>query len=367
MEIIPTSWDELDWDNIDPWDKRYYLSLHSAIMERAYRMRLTPVIDNCPFTQRTTARWYSYSYFLRDLRDYGDTSRFDFWSYYREEGCLYLLRLFLNLLDRMYQLEWRYSSGSSPMYSYKYGYFPALESYKPQQVNRFDKDRFFKSENYVDIYNYPTWGQPIDEHTVIWLRTMKNAIQSLRYIELNGCTFKKWDKGYSLKYPKESIGGQYVYYTLEDVAAIAAANMVSRGAEVDAHGYDEDSAFIWADYRMGRENPALQHRVEIQERDIRWQNRLQYPVDVYAKIYEYRNPLNATNPYLHYHNFGTDFANCEIRFLQTVQPGDYIDGILDGVSVLPVGVPLPEPTKNMYYSLGIKLLGDVGDYFNFKS
>ena len=359
MEIIPTSWDELDWDNIDPWDRRYYLSLHSAMMERAYRMRLTPVIDNCPFTQKTSSTWFHS--FLPDIRNYGDASRFDFWSYYRAEGCLYLLQLFLILIGKMY----RYLR---PYVSDKYGYFPELESYKPHQANNFDKDRFFKTTEFIDIYNYPTWGQPIDEHTVIWLQAMKRAIQALRYIELNGCTFTKWDKGVSIKYPKESIGGgQYEYYTIEDVATIAANNMRSRGAEVEAYGYDDDSAFIWADYRMGRENPAYQHRVEIQARDIRWKNRLQYPVDVYAKIYEYRNPLNATNPYLHYHDFGTDFENGEIRFLQTVQPGEEIDGILDGVSVLPLGVPLPEPTENMYYSIGIKLLGDAGDYFNFKS
>ena len=366
MEIIPTSWDELDWDNIDPWDKRYYLSLHSSMMERAYQMRLTPVIDNCPFTQRTTSRWYYY--FLQGVRYYSDTSRFDFWSYYRADGCLYLLRLFLNLIGQMYQLEWRYSNWSSPHYSYKYGYFPDLNTYKPRQTNNFDKDRYFKTAELVDIYNYPTWGQPIDEHTVIWLKAMKRAIQALRYIELNGCTFTKWDKGVSIKYPKESIGGgQYEYYTLEDVATIAANNMGSRGAEVEAYGYDDDSAFIWADYRMGRENPAYKHRVEIQARDIRWKNRLQYPVDVYAKIYEYRNPLKTTNQKLHYQDYGTGFENGEIRFLQTVQPGEEIDGILDGVSVLPLGVPLPEPTEHMYYSLGIKLLGDAGDYFNFKS
>ena len=264
MEIIPTSWDELDWDNIDPWDKRYYLSLHSSMMERAYQMRLTPVIDNCPFTQRTTSRWYYY--FLQGVRYYSDTSRFDFWSYYRADGCLYLLRLFLNLIGQMYQLEWRYSNWSSPHYSYKYGYFPDLNTYKPRQTNNFDKDRYFKTAELVDIYNYPTWGQPIDEHTVIWLKAMKRAIQALRYIELNGCTFTKWDKGVSIKYPKESIGGgQYEYYTLEDVATIAANNMGSRAFEVDAYGYDDDSAFIWADYRMGRDNPAYQHRVEIQE------------------------------------------------------------------------------------------------------
>ena len=43
MEIIPTSWDELDWDNIDPWDKRYYLSLHSAMMEAG----ISDEIDTC--------------------------------------------------------------------------------------------------------------------------------------------------------------------------------------------------------------------------------------------------------------------------------------------------------------------------------
>ena len=363
MEIIPTAWDELDWDNIDPWDKRYYLSLHSAMMERAYRMRLTPVIDNCPFGQRTTARWSST--FLRGIRDYSDTSRFDFWSYYRAEGCLYLFQLLQNLIGQMYQLEWRYDNWSSPYYSNKYGYFPYLDSYKPLQTNNFDI--IIKSENYVDVYNYPTWGQPIDEHTVIWLQSMKRAIQALRYIELNGCTFSKWDKGEFSRYPKELIGGKYEYYTIEDVAAIVANNMFSRGGGVDAYGYDDDSAFIWADYRMGRDDPAYQHRVEIQARDIRWKNRLRFPVDVYIKIYEYRNPLNELGTNKIYHDFGTDFKNGEIRFLQTVQPGEEIDGILDGVSVLPLGVPLPEPTINMYYSLGIKLLGDAGDYFNFKS
>jgi hypothetical protein len=364
VEIIPTSWDALDWDDINPWDRRYYLSLHSAMQERAYRMRLTPVIDNWLGGRQTTARWRSP--FLQGVRNYGDTSRFDFFSSYRAEGCLYLFQLLLNLIGQMYQLEWRYDNWSSPYYSYKYGYFPDLESYKPHQINNFDI--LIKSENYVDIFNYPTWGQPIDEHTVIWLQAMKRAIQSLRYIEINGCTFTKWDRGYATRYPKVSIGGgRYEYYTLEDVATIAANNMISRAFEVDAHGYDEDSAFIWADYRMGRDNPAYQHRVEIQARDIRWKNCLRYPVDVYAKIYEYRNPLNELGTNKIYHDFGTDFENGEIRFLQTVQPGEEIDGILDGVSVLPLGVPLPEPTENMYYSIGIKLLGDVGDYFNFKS
>ena len=162
---------------------------------------------------------------------------------------------------------------------------------------------------------------------------MKKAIQALRFIEINGCTFTKWDKGYAAKYPKVSIGGgQYEYYTLEDVATIAANNMGSRGVEVDAYGYDDDSAFIWADYYMGRENPALQHRVEIQARDIRWRNGLQFPVDVYAKIYEYRNPLNELGTNKIYHDYGTGFINGEIRFLQTVQPGEEIDGILGDVS-----------------------------------
>ena len=92
MEITPTSWDDLDWDDINPWDRRYYLSLHSAMIERAYRMRLTPVVDNWLGGRRTTSRWRPS--FLQNIRNYGDTSRFDFWSDYRAEGCLYLFRLF---------------------------------------------------------------------------------------------------------------------------------------------------------------------------------------------------------------------------------------------------------------------------------
>ena len=108
---------------------------------------------------------------------------------------------------------------------------------------------------------------------------------------------------------------------------------------------------------MGRDNPAYQHRVEIQARDIRWKNRLRYPVDVYAKIYEYRNPLNELGTNKIYHDFGTDFENGEIRFLQTVQPGEEIDGILDGVSVLPVRCTIARTNNKYVLQLGIKLLG----------
>ena len=359
MEIMPTSWDDLDWDNINPWDRRYYLSLNAAMMERYYIMWLTPPLITNTYNTNTYCN-RNPDVITNGIRNYCLRRYFDFYSYHNSEGCKILIYLFQKLLGQYYYHNLWYGSGVSTA-DYKYGYFPDLDNYKVRSSNHFDISDFY-GEDFIDIFKYPHDGSNIDsDRTKIWLKKMKEAIQKLRYVEINGCNFYTWLFGSASEY-------NYAYgesHTLAEVAALAEADITDK-ADAESHWFNDDSAFISARYKAAADTGPSLHSVSFEKRDIRWKNRLQFPVDVYAVIYDYKNPLNELGTNKMYHDYGTGFVNGEIRFLQTVQPGNEIGHFFDSVSMIP-DVAMPAPNQELYYSIGIKLLADAGDYFNFKS
>lgn len=356
---LPTSWADLDWDIIDPWDRRYYLSLNAAMTERYYIMWLTPPLSTNTYNTNTYC-YYNHDIITRTngIRNYCLRRYFDFYAYHNSDGCARLLSFFKLMLEAFYRHNLWYGTGVGT-WDYKYGYFPTLQDYKIGSSNRFEIEDFY-GEDYIDIFKYPYDGVNIDsERTKNWLKKMKEAIQQLRYIEINGSNFYTWLFG--------SASESQSSYTLAEVAALAEANITDK-ADAESHWFNDDSAFISARYKAGIPPWSNSfHTVSFEKRDIRWQNRLQFPVDVYAVVYDYKNPLNELGTNKIYHDFGTGFVNGEIRFLRTVQPGDEIGHFFDAVSMIPDGVAMPDPNQELYYSIGIKLIADAGPYFNFKS
>lgn len=348
---LPTSWDDLDWDDINPWDRRYYLSLNAAMMERYYIMWLTPPLITNTYNTNTYCN-RNPDIINNGIRNYCLRQYFDFYSYHNSDGCARLLSFFKLLLESFYYHIFVSSA------DYKYGYFPTLQDYKVRSSNHFEIEDFY-GEDFIDIFKSPYDGCNIDsERTKKWLKKMKEAIQQLRYIEINGSNFCIWLFG--------SASESQSSYTLAEVADLAEANITDK-ADAESHWYNDDSAFMSARYKAGIPPWSNSfHTVSFEKRDTRWQNRLQFPVDVYAVVYDYKNPLNELGTNKIYHDFGTGYTNGEIRFLQTVQPGGEIGHFFDEISMIP-DVAMPDPNQELYYSIGIKLLGDAGDYFNFKS
>ncbi|MFA6805229.1 MAG: hypothetical protein WCR17_04560 [Candidatus Methanomethylophilaceae archaeon] len=356
MALMPTSWDDLDWDDINPWDRRYYLSLNAALTERYYIMWLTPPLATNTYNTNTYCN-RNPAVINNGIRNYCLRQYFDFYSFHNSEGCKRLLSFFQKLLGQYYYHNFWPGYGVSTA-DYKYGYFPTLQDYKVRSSNHFEIEDFY-GEDFIDIFKSPYDGANIDsDRTINWLKKMKEAIQQLRYIEINGSNFFTWLYG--------SASERNDSATLAEVADLAYANITDK-ADAESHWYNDDSAFISAQYKAAVDPWAYTlHSVSFEMRDIRWVNRLQYPVDVYAAIYDYKNPLNGLGTNKIYHDFGTGFVNGEIRFLQTVQPGAEIGHFFDSISVIP-DAPMPASGQELSYSIGIKLIADAGPYFNFKS
>ena len=352
MEL--TGWDSLDWDNIDPTDKRYYLCLHLAMQERIYCMYPTAPLEGNTYptyvgaspngTLRQTLR-------QTDTVDLQDQSQHKAWTCQRLH----------QLLRALYGYFYAHTLGS---YSRRnvYGYFPSLDDYTINGVNRFPED-FLNSADLADVAKYPADGYVVDnDYTVNWLKKMKLAIQQVKYIEINGCNFYSWLYKRNVVYAK--VDGVWTY-DLED--AIPMTVMVDK-PYATAHDYLNDSAYVASEYLRGNSggyNPY--HDVIFEKRDIRWRNMLQYPVDVYGIAYQ-----PSIYPYYggttrQYHDFGTGWTEGERRFLGTIQPGDEAGYFFEDVDWYNLGQALPVAGQTNGYCMAIKLVGEIGKYFNFKS
>lgn len=346
-----TSWDDLDWVDIDPYDIRYYWSLRDALFERVYSMPVTPAADNVvPANYRFTwsqAIWEAF--FNRQYHRLFDAN-----GYHKCDDC----RLLVRLLGIVSQGFFLYGSATAFFPSY----FPALSDYKQGGNIPFSGSYFSRRADTAAVSIYPTRSTLIDgDITVNWLKAMKLAIQSLRYVELRGCITVRDDYGNDTQPEYRNINGVRVYYDIGDVIDGAIANIQHR--VIDSWKYN--GAYIrWSLYQ----NDNYQNHVGagIEVLDTKWKNQLNMPVDVYTHTSYYVHSKYFSDD-TYYWGYGTDYGKDEVRFLVTVQPGDTIGNYLDNVDIYPHNVVLPADNERKYYDFRLNLLGDLGPHFNFKA
>lgn len=362
-----TSWDDLDWEDINPWDKRYYLSLIDAILERYHVMPLTPAEGNSPYATQVTYHRYS----VKDLGAKVDRRYWEFLAPYMAFGCRRITELFLELAFGNYFYYYRRNNNAwDTTADYKKKWCVSPYDYQPYRFHPsgdYEKNILSLTDFCNDVDTVGIWGWPMEhqpfggEITTKWLKAMKKAIQKLRYFEIFGSCFPVWN-GYNVtKNP--------YYFTWGEVEALAAQNVNATYGDALAHDYQNDSAMISYRYRRLEEGSYF---IEFQKRDIIWQNQLSVAVDVYAIARNWWAPYDYnSNPiaFDHFNDFGSGYVEGAVYPIGKVSPGETIGNFLTGISPIPdIEHVVHNYSSDMdRHGLELKLIADAGAYFNFKS
>lgn len=196
LPITPNGWDDLDWEDIDPFDMRYYSSILYATHERTYI-----TAPGVPAADRYSS-YGSNVYMLRWWDSYWETmlSALDVANPAFAEFCEAvtnrILRLFSSYFydtgsyaDSPDNQNWMYCVDPWQMNtSYGMVYYFAEENRHPPSRIYYTAGRWIDfrklGENPLtkDLTLYPTVGTLIDSDTTKnWLKSCKNALMMLRF------------------------------------------------------------------------------------------------------------------------------------------------------------------------------------------
>ena len=196
LPIVPNGWDDLDWEDIDPFDMRYYQSILYATAERTYiTVPGVPAADSS-FSYGNNAYllwwWDSHWQNMLNALDVANPAFADFC----EATTNRILRLFSSYFysngsyaDSPDDQNWMYCVDPWKMNtSYGMNYYFAEENRFPPNRIYYTAGRWIDfrklGENPLtkDLTLYPTVGTLIDSDiTKNWLKSCKNALMMLRF------------------------------------------------------------------------------------------------------------------------------------------------------------------------------------------
>ena len=358
MAIIPTSWSDLDWSNPNPADVRYYQSLILALHERMWQQPLTPPLESNIYTWyipqgesqngcrlSTTEDDYRYGRITIPVWDFGSIPR---------------VGLFANIYSLFNEVAfgvYNYLSEerNKPIYNYIQQPVDNFENvlfnnrpwYKPVTID------YILDRDTCGMLHYPQIGEMIDcDNAVHFLKSMKAAIQKLRYIP--------------------AISGNYFIHegancedgTLADAVAYCMENMdtafgIGNGKTHDPHGV---RSLYWASH--WQLICGWGYSASVRHSEVRWINTLGFDVDLYAKFFRDVYDVSGVS-YPHYFDpFDTDFYNGQVVAYGKKAIGEGIDSIFGAVYPYPK-YPNFDPSVSPEYSMSAALIADAGPYFNF--
>lgn len=351
---LPTSWLDLDWDDPDPWDMRYYQSLIMAAHERVWQQpAVTPLESNT---------------YPPALRTNGVPYRVDYYSQYvLVQPWMYLSpkmmrdgNIFLHIRRMIdFALNYHYtyfcSNSLPPVIKEVRGWVNDLSNYDANNYvkNMTMDDIMAVGEDTAWLLYDPQFGEPIDnDGAKKFLKAAKKAIQKMRYIRLANPNVINWDLG---------ICDADEYKTIPSETIAIAVNNLSTSPDALTHDFHFPSAELFMLIRYGG---YLGRYIDLRLRrkDLRWVNQFRWPVDLYAKIYS--NPTTYYAPPV-FDDFGLGFTDGQIISYGKKDIGEGIDNIF-GINPLPITAnAVFDGETNRQYVMLASLVADAGPYFNF--
>lgn len=196
LPIMPSGWDDLDWEDIDPFDMRYYQSILYATHERTYiTIPGMPAADRFSYPGSNVGLLGWWNLHWKTMLNALDVANPAF-----ADVCEAMTNRILTLFSSYYFRNGHYADSPDDenwMYcvdpwnlntSYGLAYYFAEE-------NRFPPNRIYHSDGrWIDFYKlgenpltkdltiYPTVGTLIDSDiTKNWLKSCKNALMMVRF------------------------------------------------------------------------------------------------------------------------------------------------------------------------------------------
>lgn len=340
MAVIPTSWNDLDWENPDPWDMRYYQSLVLAMHERVYA--LWPV---APLPENT----YPISSFIGTLfnQQFGNL-KVSPWRGVTENS-IFNVDLFLELIQTLVFITGKTFYSSTNQTITEYRWIKDKDTFNPYSADMLSMTDILNDQNTSVVLRYPIQNSYIDDGMAkSWLIAMKAAIQPMRYFRINNANSYLWEGGIGAGASGEE--------TISNaISNLSPADSNFAGGR-QTHCFNDCWAFLKAQYWPLFYN----YEIHTARRDIRWVNTLHYPVDLYVKISRISNTQQGFNDY--FDDFGTGYNEGDLLNLGKVDISDGIESIFG--SRLPIAANGNFDNYN-YYSIAAHIIADAGPYFNF--
>ncbi len=333
-------WNDLDWENVDPYDARYYQQIYNAAKERQVIQQFTPGAEI----------------------PQGDHSLHNIWwkdvpRAVPRRGDPLNIKMLKRLQDYVYYSAYQYLRPDRPVSI-------------PAPFNKDNRDPFFW-DYHADISRpaSPIHGTSDPQQIIDFLIYLKAVIQSIRLLSINGAVRTETYSRHKGGYPEE--GWWQSSHTTERILGKfmeKPLRLPENSFHLDGISYGGTNDYPNRVYMFlrahGNERPQLHYNynyMRFEASDWRWTNGTPYPADVY---------MDVLTEGTHFNNHGTGLSPGR-AFYKTLQPGESTGSVLQDLlggpvtGLVPPGA-IPVWRENYTYGFRAYFFADLGPYFNYK-